>query len=67
FTLTGIPRESGAMKITGCRAIIDGCHEQDFPIYRDDWQPPIQVKQKPKTIKQQSVGDGEIATDLKIP
>ena len=66
FTLTGIARKSGSLKATGCRAVVEGCHEQDFPIFRDDWLPPIHVKQKPKTVRRLST-EGEPAIDLKIP
>ena len=66
FTLTGTARKSGSMKVTGCRAIIDDCREQEFPMYREDWRPPLQLKQKPKASKRQSTSE-DIRADLKIP
>lgn len=46
FTLTGTPLESGDLEITGCRATIRNCYEQDFLTFREDWKPPVTPKQR---------------------
>ncbi|RMZ89130.1 hypothetical protein DV736_g3644, partial [Chaetothyriales sp. CBS 134916] len=67
FILTGVPRTNGSLKVIGCRATVDGCHEQDFPIYRDQWLPPIQIKVKPQIAKSQVAEGTEVPIDLKLP
>ncbi|RMZ80568.1 hypothetical protein DV737_g2895, partial [Chaetothyriales sp. CBS 132003] len=67
YMLTGVPRTNGSLKVTGCRATVDGCHEQDFPIYRDQWLSPIQIKVKPQTVKSQAAEGAEVPIDLKLP
>ena len=70
FSLTGTPQRSGELKVNGCRATISGCHEKDFPILIEDWQPPRRVKQKSASLHSGAdLGDesAEITADLKMP
>ena len=44
FTLSGTPIESGDLEITGCRATVRNCYEQEFLNFRDEWKPPVIMK-----------------------
>ncbi|EXJ62506.1 hypothetical protein A1O7_02944 [Cladophialophora yegresii CBS 114405] len=46
FALSGTPTESGDLGITGCRATIRSCYEQDFLTFREAWKPPVTLKQR---------------------
>ena len=46
FTLSGRPRTTGSLKITGCRATIKNCRERKFFIFRQNWHAPQIIKQK---------------------
>ncbi|KAJ9603392.1 hypothetical protein H2200_012170 [Cladophialophora chaetospira] len=62
FTLSGTPVERGDLEIIGCRARIHNCYEQDFLTFRDDWRPPITLKQRAvgrSRLKKEKVVDGE--------
>ncbi|RMZ78654.1 hypothetical protein DV738_g3727, partial [Chaetothyriales sp. CBS 135597] len=67
--LAGLPRTHGSLKVLGCRATVDGCYQQDFPIYRDEWLPSIQVKVKRLTAKSksQTADPAEPPVDVKVP
>jgi hypothetical protein len=46
LTLSGTPKTSGPMKITGCIVRVKGCRERRFPIFREPWSPQADVKIK---------------------
>jgi trafficking protein particle complex subunit 9 len=46
--VSGTPKTSGQLKITGCIIRIRGCRERRFPIFREPWSP--QRASKIKTI-----------------
>ncbi|KPI41433.1 Transport protein particle subunit [Cyphellophora attinorum] len=46
FTLTGVASEAGTLKITGCKATVEGCQMQTFPTMKAKWLPPLKVKQQ---------------------
>ena len=61
FTMTGIARSKGLLKVNGCRATVAGCYEQVFPVYRAQWRPPTRVKLRSKHNEE------GIVDDLNIP
>lgn len=62
FTLKGIPKEVGNLKITGCKAQIKYCHARSFSIFPDKWRPPQDTKRK---LRKSSLAD--YPTDLNLP
>lgn len=42
--LTGVPRESGSLNITGCKVKVRGCRERSFPIFNKPWTPNPDIK-----------------------
>lgn len=46
FTLIGIAREPGELKISGCLVKVKGCRERLFPVYADPWRPKPTEKVK---------------------
>jgi trafficking protein particle complex subunit 9 len=46
FRLTGTAQAKGSLKIIGCTASIEGCRPEVFPALKNDWRPPLKVKQK---------------------
>jgi hypothetical protein len=46
LTITGTPKSSGSLKITGCIVKIRGCRERRFPIFADTWTPQPEMKLK---------------------
>ncbi|KAK5941701.1 hypothetical protein PMZ80_005651 [Knufia obscura] len=46
FTLQGVAKESGTLKIIGCKAKIKNCYERTFTIYSGTWKPPQIIKRK---------------------
>ena len=47
FSLTGRAGSSGELKVSGCKAVVAGCRESLFRIFKQDWQPPQRNKVKP--------------------
>ena len=47
FSLTGRARSSGELKISGCKAVVAGCQETFFRIFKQEWRPPHRNKFKP--------------------
>ncbi|KAF4625027.1 hypothetical protein G7Y89_g13143 [Cudoniella acicularis] len=46
LTISGTPKTSGQLKITGCIIRIRGCRERRFPIFEEPWSPQSAVKIK---------------------
>ncbi len=46
FIMSGRPMKPGTLKITGCRARVRYCHEQNFLIFTKPWMPSSPVKLK---------------------
>ena len=46
FTLRGVPKEVGDLRVTGCRAQIMYCRDRDFSIYPNMWTPPQSTKRE---------------------
>lgn len=46
FTLKGTPKETGTLRITGCRARVGGCREREFAIFSGKWKSPQIIKPK---------------------
>jgi hypothetical protein len=46
LTISGAPKASGQLKITGCIIRVRGCRERRFPIFQEQWKPQRQVKIK---------------------
>ncbi|RKF73339.1 Transport protein particle subunit trs120 [Golovinomyces cichoracearum] len=44
LNISGIPKESGQLKITGCNIKVRGCRRRRFPIFADPWSPQRDVK-----------------------
>jgi trafficking protein particle complex subunit 9 len=46
LTITGTPKSSGSLTITGCLIKIIGCRERRFPIFTESWTPQSDTKLK---------------------
>ena len=46
LSVSGIPKASGPLKITGCIIRVRGCRERRFPIFAEPWSPRSEVKIK---------------------
>ena len=46
LTVTGTPKSSGSLTITGCLVKIRGCRERRFPIFTESWTPQSDIKLK---------------------
>jgi hypothetical protein len=74
LTVSGTPKTSGQLKITGCFIKVRGCRERRFPIFAEPWSPRREVKIKAiglATILKDkarpvSVGSGPPATSLSM-
>lgn len=44
FFLTGTPRDSGSLRVVGCRVKVKGCRERSFPIFNTPWTPTSEIK-----------------------
>jgi hypothetical protein len=58
LTISGTPKMSGMLRITGCIIRVRGCRERRFPIFAEPWSPQREVKIKAiglATIFQQKV------------
>jgi trafficking protein particle complex subunit 9 len=44
--LVGLAKETGSLKVTGCRIKVKDCRERRFPIFKNVWKPKLDVKSK---------------------
>ncbi|POS85364.1 hypothetical protein EPUL_003432 [Erysiphe pulchra] len=44
LSISGVPKVSGKLKITGCEIKVRGCRKRRFPIFEEPWSPQREVK-----------------------
>jgi hypothetical protein len=71
FSLNGTPTDSGHLEITGCRATIRNCYQQDFLVFHEEWKMPSDLKQKAggkgRVTKRQSQDEDISSVSVKPP